>query len=289
MAVTAVELSEYSPRTPTNGCVVGNYIVAWSGAGTYAVFDTVSQTSRAFTIPLNNLSTNDRTIVAANGYAWLIGVSAANKYEVVRVNPATGGRTSFLGTVTPRPGRTDAGIIFDATSNQFVIWVCDGYSAPRDLFTGYRVDAATMAVSGLGLPQSYYEFSAAVYGGVLHAIRWPATGAGTVYSRTISTAATLTAPASFPGQGVLNAGVLYAGATVWDWATQTVVRTIPTVPGAPAFGPDGLLYGVSSTQVVAVDVTNGATRTETLPVTRTERSSIFSVGGKLWSPSGAPF
>lgn len=307
MGITAVEHAQVAPRNPVAGCVVDDrYIVTMaynssSSGGTgftdYAVFDAVTETSSMFSFPVRNIYSD--SMVAANGYAWAIGKDYnTNTCNLARVNPTTGGYTIFAVASGMR-----ANAAWIAYANGYFMFGClNTYDAPHDAWTDYWMNATTMTVLSTTQPGGGYAFnngtrykaSGQGYGNVLIKKRGSSSGGSINPShKMVANTGVVTdvTGTSFPGSGVMTGATLISGGTVWDTTTETVTRTIPGgVSGAlnQAIGTDGLVYTVSDTTVIAVDIVTGATRTETFPTSRTERTLVFSVNGKLWSPSGYP-
>lgn len=75
MALTGTEYLEFQPREPASGCVVDDrYIVTMGKGDEFAVFDTATQTSRAFTgIGADNRN-NAHRCMEMGGYAWVSAV-----------------------------------------------------------------------------------------------------------------------------------------------------------------------------------------------------------------------
>lgn len=300
MGITAVEHAQVAPRNPLSGCVISDrYIVTMaynssSSGGTgftdYAVFDAVTQTSVGYSFPVRN--TNPVSMVAYNGYAWAIGKDYnTNACNLARVNPGTGGYTIFA---VGSGMRGNAATIAYA-NGYFFIGMLNTYNAPYDSWTFNRVDATTLSsasLSGAGIAGNRFAPYATGYGNTVWAYTGTAGLGANRYKIVANTGVASSDPSgSYPGPGTANGSTLYAGGTVWDMATETVVRTISTgasTAANSAYGPDGLLYTVGGDTVYAVDPVNGATRTETLPVSRAERTLVFSANGKLWTPSGYP-
>lgn len=257
----------------------------------YAVFDAVTETSTALSFPIRNI-TAENSMVSANGYAWAIGRNpVTNNANVARVNPVTGGYTLF--DLGGSRGNNSGWIYY--LNGYFFIGLLNSYSAPYDVWSHYRFDATTMisvGMSGAGWGGSRFRTSVAGTGDTLWAVT---SAAGPVYRYKIVASTGVNTDVSgsstFPGAGIRNGTSLYSGTTVWDMSTETVVRSIPSgASGASQadIGPDGLIYSVDTTTVVAVDPVAGSSRAETFPTSRAERSLVFKANGKLWTPSGYP-
>lgn len=300
MAITAVEHAEFAPRNPLSGCVIDDrYIVTMAynsstsggtGFTDYAVFDAVTQTSVGYSFPVRNV--NAFSMVAYNGYAWAVGKDYnTNACNLARVNPSTGGYTIFAIGSGMRGNR--ATIAY--ANGYFFVGMLNTYNAPYDSWTFNRINATTLSsasMSGAGIAGNRFAPYATGYGNTVWVI---VSAAGPVYRYKVvadtGVATDVSGTSSYPGPGTSNGATLYAGSTVWDMTTETVVRSISSGASSAtnsAYGPDDLLYTVGGDTVVAVDPVNGATRTETLPVSRAERTLVFRANGKLWTPSGYP-
>lgn len=304
MAITAVEHAEFAPRNPLSGCVIDDrYIVTMAynsstAGGTtptdYAVFDAVTETSNMYSFPLRNI--DGQSMVPYNGYAWAIGREyAGTNFVIARINPVSGGYTLF--TVASGARGNTAWIYYQ--NGWFLCSVLNTYDAPQDARSHFRVNATTMIASGL-TGAGIYNKSTSTMAGYGDTVWTAQTGSGFGGIRRRGVAMStgvvtdLDGTSSFPGGGprvgttLYTGGIFTAPAQAWDMSTETMIRTLPDPLGAMDVGPDGLLYSVNTTTVQAVDGITGASRTETFPVTRLERSLVFRANGKLWTPSGYP-
>lgn len=302
MAITAVEHAEFAPRNPLSGCVIDDRYIVTMGYNSstaaltpYVVFDAVTKTSSAFEFPVGNIL--GQSMVPYNGYAWAIGRNGAtSNFVIARINPTTGGYTLF--TVAGGARGNVAWIYY--LNGWFVCGVLNTYDAPLDVYSFFRVNATSLTTASLSGAALYNKSAASVagYGDTLWTAQTGAAPSGIRRRKiTVSTGVTTDIDGighTFPGGGVRDGSTLYAGSfytsssQAWNMATETTIRTLPDPLNSMDIGPDGLLYSVNTTTVQAVDGVTGASRTETFPVSRAERTLVFRANGKLWTPSGYP-
>lgn len=300
MPIVASDLLEVAPSNTYSIAEVGDYIVSFNYPisvpgvmpnGSYVVFDTLTETSRAFTgLPTTAgaASSPNSMAVGHAGYAWINVWGGDTLY---RVDPVTGGLTTFA---TPGGDNRNGPIIgigdyilnfrsgnsFESGSRQFRISTSTS-SGVTEFFSGYGGHVACS--------DGYVYINSG-------------TSWAKVDPSTVSTVATFTGPAVLETRGVEYGGYLWFAGTSVIARLDTTALTFVTyshagVPGGNAGGntnlvahTDGWLYcyGEAGDVLIGFHPPTGTFGKEALVPTRGRRHNITSVNGKLWIPSGEP-
>lgn len=306
MPIVSTELNEVAPEVPNGLAVEGDYICTINYPntlaglmpnGSYVIFDTITETARAFT---GFDSTTSPTfsgapspcVVGHGGYFWHWQESGDN---LARIDPATGGLTNFAtpgGELNPAALHLAIGdyVVAFRTSNAF------GTGCRR-----WQISTGTnFAFNG---PSTGVTAGVACSDGYLY-IQQVSASTWMQYDLATNTViASAGSSALCYGRGVEYGGYLWfkylTGITRLDPATlSTTYYSHSLIPGGNSsngqmsdlvLGADNWLYCYgTSDYLIGFDPATGTFGKEALSPTRGLRNTIASCNGKLWIPSGEP-
>lgn len=287
MALTTAEYLRFAPRSPNGICVIDDRYVCTVGAEfTVSVFDTVTQSVRAFAV-YGNTCVPDGGVFGWDGDLWVIAgtpnSSTRARPILTRIDLATGGGAQY------DPGGSEYSRYHRYNDSACTVigdlcWTSErGYDYQ---VAGYW-DMTTVT----------WHRMAGVYPILIGSVIYT-TGSKKRYNASTG-AAMSDAANNFPdvgiGAGRLVDGNIYwyqSGTSLCSWDAVASAEYRPPISygvgGTPVLGPDGLVYSAAANGVTITDRALGAVLTESLPIVRGERSLLAVAGGDLWTPSGYP-
>lgn len=283
MTLAATEHLKFAARAHRCAHVHLDRYVVTAYDTTVAVFDTTTNTSRAFSLgSLALKSMGPQNVFTWDDRLFLVAASAPNQssgpYSLVEILLADGTADVYS------TGLQYAN--FEKHAAAYLVgdrlWICSSGSIghvylPTMVGTQSRHTGTTVGFVANG------------------------TAFDGVYRWTASTGAAL---ANGPSVGFPNTNVSvavtvgtvahwnsYGSETIsrWDTAADTSISSVNSATLGPMhLAADGLLWSANATAVRAFNPATLAIRTDTFPTSRSERVAAVRVGSKIWAPSGYP-